>query len=204
MVHDDAIEASVNARFEAEQVPFLAALVGQPSCSREPEDVEAAARLLDARAVALGLTTRRVPDPEGRYADHRVYATEATGERPSLALVGHVDTVFPRSLGFFGFERDGDTAHGPGVLDMKSGLSSVFFALEAVREVVGLDFPLRVVINSDEEVGSPSSHGLFDELAPSLTAALVFEAGRARDEIVTCRKGTGSFEIVARDRKSVV
>lgn len=199
---DEAIEQAVNARFDTEQVPFLDALVSQPSCSREPEDVEAAAQLLDARADALGLVTRRVPDPEVRYADHRVYSTPATQQSKSLALVGHVDTVFPRSLGFFGFRREGDTVFGPGVLDMKSGLSSIFFALEALRDVAGLEFPLRVVINSDEEVGSPSSHALFAELAPSLTAALVFEAGRARDELVTSRKGTGAFEIVARGRSA--
>ncbi len=197
---DEALERVVNARFEPEQVPFFEALVAQPSCSREPEDVEAAARLLDARAEALGLARSLHPDPDGVYADHRVYATPATGDGPSLALVGHVDTVFPRSLGFLGFDRDGDEARGPGVLDMKSGLSSMFGALEAIAEVAGSLPPLRVVINTDEEVGSPSSHPLFAAIAPRLTGALVFEAGRARDEIVTARKGTGSFTIVAHGR----
>lgn len=199
---DEALGRAVEARFESEQVPFLARLVEQPSCSREPEDVELAAKILDERAEGLGLRTTRLPDPDGFYADHRLYQTEGTGpDDASLGLVGHVDTVFPREMGFFGFERDGDTAHGPGVLDMKSGLSSIFFALEAVREVTGgLSFPLRVIVNSDEEVGSRSSHAHFGRLAPSLREALVFEAGRARDEIVIRRKGTGSFQIIARGR----
>ncbi|MGE0787338.1 MAG: M20/M25/M40 family metallo-hydrolase [Sandaracinaceae bacterium] len=196
---DLALERSVNGRFEAGQVAFLERLVAQPSCSREPDDVEAAAQLVEEKAASLGLACLRVPDPEGRHADHRVLASGIDApDRESLALVGHVDTVFPRSLGFFGFRREGTTAMGPGVLDMKSGLSSIFFALEALRDVMGeLPLPVRVIVNSDEEVGSPSSAPLFARLAPHLSSALVFEAGRDGDEIVVARKGAGAYELRA-------
>ncbi|MCZ7678255.1 MAG: peptidase dimerization domain-containing protein [Sandaracinaceae bacterium] len=50
---------------------------------------------------------------------------------------------------------------------------------------------------SDEEVGSPSSVGLYRELAPGTEAALVFEAGRSGDAVVTRRKGGAVFELVA-------
>lgn len=191
------------AAFEGAQVPFLKALVEQPSCTREPEDVEAAARIVDETAARLGLERRVVPDPEGRFASHRVYSTPAAGEGRALALVGHVDTVFPRSMGFAGFTRDGDVARGPGVLDMKSGLSSILFALAAVREVSPRAFArlrVRFVCVTDEEVGSPSSAALYRELAPQLDAALVFEAGRTGDGIVTRRKGGAVFEIEARGK----
>jgi len=193
------LHQSVDRGFEAEQVPFLKRLVETPSCSREREDVEAAARVLDEQADALGLSIERVPDPTGVYADHRVYVTPAGESAPRcLALVGHVDTVFPRSMGFFGFERDGDVARGPGVLDMKSGLSSIFFALAAQPDPLAV--PVRVVINSDEEVGSPSSAPLFERVSARTTEALVFEAGRAEDALITCRKGAGGFTATARGR----
>ncbi|MCB9596760.1 MAG: M20/M25/M40 family metallo-hydrolase [Sandaracinaceae bacterium] len=186
-------------RFEGEQVPLLARLVDAPSCSREASDVEVAATILDGEATRLGLSIERVPDPEGRYADHRVYATEAaSGDARALALVGHVDTVFPRSAGFFGFRRDGDDAFGPGVLDMKSGLTSIFTALSTLEDLAS--FPVRVIVVSDEEVGSPSSRALYDRLAPHVSAALVFEHGRAGDAIVTARKGTAAFGIRATGR----
>ena len=199
-----AVAVAVTERFESYQVPFLARLVEQPSCTREPEDVEAAARIVDEQAESIGLVRRLHPDPDGHFADHRTYTMpRACGEEPAIALVGHVDTVFPRSLGFFGFRRDGDVAHGPGALDMKSGLSAILFALDAVKRASPDTFRellVRFVCNTDEEVGSPSSRALFQRLAPHTTEALVLEAGREADRIVTCRKGGAVFRIEARGR----
>ena len=203
----DAVERAVEANFEAHQVPWMRRLVEQPSHTLAKDDVEAAARMLDETAASLGLSTRRVPDPGGEYADHRVFATPAAGEADRTpALVGHVDTVFPRSLGFVDYRRDdgpegpgtGDVIRGPGVLDMKSGLSAMFFALRGLKEAAPALFEglrLRVIVVSDEEVGSPSSEALFAELAPRLSEALVFEAGRDEDRVVTARKGGGQLAV---------
>lgn len=161
--------------------------------------------MLDETAAGLGLSCTKYPDPDGVFADHRVFATAATTDEDATpALVGHVDTVFPRELGFLAFERspaDGDTIAGPGTLDMKSGLSVIFFALGALRKACPEGYgrlKVRVIINSDEEVGSPSSAPMLAMLAPKLTEALVFEAGRVEDQIVTARKGGGMFKITAR------
>ncbi len=201
----EALDAAVDAAFESEQLPFFARLVEQPSCSREPGDVEAAASILDELAEASGLSCERHPVADGAHADHRVYANAAGAGEGALLLVGHVDTVFPRALGFFGFERDGDLAKGPGVLDMKSGLSSIFFALRALRAVspeTAAALPLRILVNSDEEVGSPSSRPLIEREAERARAALVFEAGRDQDRIVTRRKGTAFFRVEASGRSA--
>jgi glutamate carboxypeptidase len=196
----------VDEAFESEQVPWLRRLVEQPSHTWARDDVEAAASMIDERAEALELRCRRVPDESGRFADHRVYESAGTGPQTrALALVGHVDTVFPRSMGFLAFTRDetGDVIRGPGVLDMKSGLSAVLFALRAARRVVGdrvHRMPLRFVCNTDEEVGSPSSAALFEALAPLTTEALVFEGGRDEDRVITQRKGGATFTIRVRGR----
>ncbi len=207
-----AVLDAVDAAFEPEQVPWVRRLVDQPSFTGARDDVEAAAAIVDAQADAVGLRCQRVPDPTATWADHRIYTTPATTDTtPSLALVGHVDTVFPRSAGFLHFVRDdgpdgpdtGDVIRGPGVLDMKSGLSVILFAIAAVRRAAPAAFaslPLRFVCNSDEEVGSPSSEPMFKALAERLTAALVFEAGRDRDLVVTARKGGGMFEMTVHGR----
>ena len=200
----ERVADAVRERFESHQIPFFTRLVEQASCTREPEDVEAAARIVDEQAADVGLERRLHPDPSGVYADHRVYEMPAacSGERACL-LVGHVDTVFPRSLGFFGLRRDGDTVYGPGVLDMKSGLSAILFALAAVKRASPDTFRelrVRFACNTDEEVGSPSSRSIYEELARSTTEALVFEAGRAEDRIVTRRKGGAVFRIEASGR----
>jgi len=197
-----ALDGAVDASLERAQIPLLAALVEQSSCSREPDDVEAAFSILDAAALATGLSIARSPDPTGVVAAHRVYASPAcTPASRALALVGHIDTVFPRAMGFSGFRREGDVLRGPGVLDMKSGLSAMLFAYDALRTTWpegARDLPLRLVVVSDEEIGSPSSRALFASLAPRTSAALVFEAGREQDRIVTRRKGGGLYAIEAR------
>ncbi len=194
-----ALRGAVDEAFESVQVPWLAAVVNQPSHTYARADVEAAAALVDAQARELGLVRTLHPDPDGKFADHRVYATPATGaDDRALALVGHIDTVFPRALGFLEFRRDGDSVFGPGVLDMKSGISSVLFALRALRSAAPDIFAAlraRVVVVSDEVVGSPSSHALYDALASKTTAGLVFESGRKQDLIVTARKGGGVYTI---------
>ncbi len=196
-----ALVRAVDEQFEAAQVAWLRRVVDQPSHTYARADVEAAASIVDDQAASLGLIIEKVPDPDGKFADHRIYSTPATAaDDRAVALVGHIDTVFPRKLGFLEFQRDGDAIRGPGVLDMKSGISEVLFALDALRRAapdVYAGLRARVVIVSDEEVGSPSSHALYRRLAPLTTAGLVFESGRKLDRIVTARKGGGVYTITA-------
>lgn len=144
---------------------------------------------------ARGLASTRIPST--RFADHLVFRSEGKKGDP-IALIGHLDTVFPPGT-FEGYRTDGDLRRGPGVLDMKGGLVVVAFALRALAEVVGLDAiaPLRVVIVSDEEVGSPEGQKVIQDAIAGARDALVFEAGRKADLIVTRRKGTGAMTAVA-------
>jgi glutamate carboxypeptidase len=118
-----------------------------------------------------------------RFADHLVFRSRPNQpNRTALALVGHLDTVFPPGT-FEGYRRDGSLACGPGVLDMKGGLVVIAFAVQAIAATVGLDAvaPLRIVIVSDEEVGSPEGHGVIAAAIAGSSGCLVFEAGRAAD-----------------------
>jgi glutamate carboxypeptidase len=140
--------------------------------------------------------------PSDRYADHLVFRSRsAMPNKGAVALVGHLDTVFPPGT-FEGYRRDGDLARGPGVLDMKGGLVVAAFALKALVATGGLDavVPVRLVIVSDEEVGSPEGQGVIAAAVTGSSAALVFEAGRKGDAIITRRKGTGGMTAVAHGR----
>jgi len=137
--------------------------------------------------------------PSTRYADHLVFSSASKLEgRAPIALVGHLDTVFPPDT-FEGYRRDGDVARGPGVLDMKGGLVLVAFALRALAENGGLAkvAPLRLVIVADEEIGSPEGQGIIQEAIAGAAQCLVFEAGRKADAIITRRKGTGAVMATA-------
>lgn len=149
----------------------------------------------DLFAIA-GLSCETIPS--GRFADHLVFRSAGRPGAAPIALVGHLDTVFPPGT-FEDYVHEDALARGPGVLDMKGGLVVIAFALRAVAETVGLDAvpPIRLVIVADEEVGSPEGQPIIARATEGASAALVFEAGRKGDAIITRRKGTGSVKAVA-------
>lgn len=177
----------------------LAALVEHNSFSGNREGGQRVVRLLEDIFTMPGLVAERVPSE--RFADHLVFRSEGKAGVAPLALIGHLDTVFPPGV-FEGYHVEGNLRRGPGVLDMKGGLIVIAWALKAVATSVGLAniAPLRIVIVSDEEVGSPEGAPLIRNVIEGCSAALVFESGRATDAIVTERKGTGFATAKAIDK----
>ncbi|HEX8539899.1 MAG TPA: M20 family metallopeptidase [Cystobacter sp.] len=177
----------------------LAALVEVNSWTENPEGGRRVGALLREQFAIPGLAAEVVPSQ--RYADHLVFRSEGRpGARP-LALVGHLDTVFPPGK-FEGYRREGSLRRGPGVLDMKGGLVVIAWALKALAATGGLARlpPLRLVVVSDEEVGSPEGVGVIRKAIAGAEACLVFESGRAGDAIITRRKGTGMAVATARGK----
>jgi len=122
---------------------------------------------------------------------------------PWQMLVGHCDTVWPiGTIRKLPVRVEGEAVLGPGVLDMKGGLVQMIFALRALREL-GLRpaADCVVVINSDEEIGSPDSTPLIRRLARRAVRAFVLEPafGRA-GKLKTARKASGGFEIIITGR----
>ncbi len=135
-----------------------------------------------------------------RYGEHLFFSGGGGAGAGGVMLVGHLDTVFPAEV-FAGYRVDGGLARGPGVLDMKGGLVVVVFALRALREADLLpQIALTFAVVSDEEVGSPDSAPHLRARARGASCALVFEAGRAGDAVITRRKGVGRVTVVATGR----
>lgn len=175
----------------------LAELVEVNSFTENVEGGRKVGDMLEELYDIEGLETRRIPST--KFADHLVISSAwTTAGRSPIALVGHLDTVFPPGT-FEGFKRDGDLARGPGVLDMKGGLVVVAWALKALAETGALQqLPgLRLVIVADEEVGSPEGQEVITTSIAGARGALVFEAGRKNDLIITRRKGTGAVTAIA-------
>src|SRR5580704_17464093 len=156
----------------------LGPLVETNSYTENPEGGRKLGTLLGDLFAIEGLdSTVRTSE---RFADHLVFRTHPQiPNRHAVALVGHLDTVFPPGT-FEGYRLDGDRVRDPGVLDMKGGLVVIAFALRALAATGGLDtiVPLRIVIVSDEEVGSPEGQGIIAATITGASACLVFEAGR--------------------------
>jgi glutamate carboxypeptidase len=195
------------AKWLSEQAkPMETAVAELVSINSFTENVEGGAqvgRLLEDLFKIDGLACQRVASTTGKFADHLVFGSTfeprpADASRGPIAMVGHLDTVFPPGM-FEGFKRDGDLARGPGVLDMKGGLVVVAWALKALARAGVLPrLPgVRVVVVSDEEVGSPEGQAIIRDAIKGAQSALVFESGRKNDLIITRRKGTGSLLVTA-------
>lgn len=132
----------------------------------------------------------------GAYGDSFAATIRGSGER-AISLLVHLDTVFPTGTASERpFSIDGGRARGPGVCDMKAGILSAVYAVDALR-ALGFDRfgSLRLIATSDEEVGAPSSRTFLEEQASGSAAALVMEAGRENGDIVGQRKGGGFFRL---------
>jgi glutamate carboxypeptidase len=129
----------------------------------------------------------------GKHGDIKVYNFAGVGE--PVLLLCHYDTVWPLgTLADWPFTVDGDRATGPGIFDMKSGLVHAVWALRAL-DAAGLPRPaVRLVLNGDEEIGSPASRPVIEEAAAGTRATLVFEAS-ADGAVKTARKGVGLFKV---------
>jgi glutamate carboxypeptidase len=175
---------------------MLVPLVEVNSFTENAEGGRKVGQLLREQWKLPGLTAEVVKST--RYADHLVFRSGGDARLAPVALVGHLDTVFPPGK-FEGYRVDGELRRGPGTLDMKGGLVVMGAALRALAETGGLERlpPLRIVVVSDEEVGSPEGQGVIRSACAGCAAALVLESGRAGDAIITRRKGTGAMEAAA-------
>jgi glutamate carboxypeptidase len=122
-----------------------------------------------------------------------------------LLFTGHMDTVFGLDHAFqeSRWLEDG-VLNGPGVADMKGGIAVMLAALKAVeRSSLADRFGYEVVINSDEEVGSPASAALLARSAQGKTAALTYEPAALPDgTLAGARPGSGNFSIVVHGRSA--
>ena len=116
-----------------------------------------------------------------------------------LLLTGHMDTVFAVDHPFQDQKwlEDG-VLNGPGVADMKGGISVMLAALIAAESSeVFQHVGYQVLINSDEETGSASSAKLIEALAKGKLAALTYEPSALPDgTLAGARPGSGNFSII--------
>jgi glutamate carboxypeptidase len=116
----------------------------------------------------------------------------------------HYDTVYGIDHPFQHLRRvDDRTLIGPGVADAKGGLCVLLIALEAFeRSPMASKLGWEVLINPDEELGSPGSSPLLAECAKRNQVGMVFEPALADGSLVGERKGSGNFTVVIRGRSA--
>jgi glutamate carboxypeptidase len=161
----------------------------------------------DIESVRLQPSQRVKPDGELVNVEHG--ASIRVRVRPQapiqVALTGHYDTVFPATHPFQKPWREGDALRGPGVADMKGGLSLMLAALQAFEALPGQRrVGYEVLMSPDEEVGSPASAPLLAELGARAQLGLTYEPALADGALVDARKGSGNFSLAFKGRAAHV
>jgi glutamate carboxypeptidase len=114
--------------------------------------------------------------------------------RKPILLLGHLDTVWPLgTLRTMSWRVNDGRFYGPGVLDMKSGVVMALAAIRAIAQL-GVSRPITLLLNPDEEVGSPVSRPITERLALASQCVLVLEAAQGL-ACKTARKGVGDYHL---------
>jgi glutamate carboxypeptidase len=193
---------------EAKQSSIIALLRELVECESPSDDPAAVNRFVNLLANRIEDTAAVRALPGGRFGNHLRCEFRLPGPKHKggqILVLAHSDTVWPLgTLAKMPFRQERGRLWGPGVLDMKSGIA---FFLYAVRTLRVLEVPVArnvvLLVNSDEEVGSPSSRRFTEEAARESTVVLVLEPGEGlKGKIKTARKGVGNYTVTVKGRAS--
>jgi len=171
----------------------LRELVQQESPSEDPQAVNAAMALAERWSKEQGARIKRHKRVKFGDVLELRFGPSQSKQKPVL-LLGHLDTVWPiGTLKKMPWRKADGRFWGPGVLDMKAGVVMALAALETLREM-NLSRPVTLLLNSDEEVGSPISRPITERLALESSAVLVLEPAQGL-AYKTARKGVGQYHV---------
>lgn len=148
----------------------------------------------------MGFSIRRVSYEK---CGDTIIAERGDMTKPFVILMGHMDTVFfkgePERRPFT--IKDGK-AYGPGVLDMKGGVTILLSTLQALEAAGVSDFPVKVILDADEEPAHCFSDApeVIRKEAVGAKCAFNFETGFTDNSLVVQRKGCWRFFVEAYGR----
>jgi len=165
------------------------------------EGVRKVGQLFRKEFDAMGFTTEWVSLPDTLNRAGHLVAFRKGKKGKKLFLIGHLDTVFEKSMAVGPFTRLTDsTATGQGVNDMKGGDVMIIAGLKALY-AQGLldDTNITVYLTGDEEsAGKPTSISRKDfiERAKECEVALGYETAQSFDIAATARRGASGWHLI--------
>ena len=181
----------------ADQSEWLFATLRHLVEIESPTDDKAAVNKAMAFAEALagklgGRTKRHKQKGFGDVLELRFGPARST--RKPILLLGHLDTVWPvGTLKTMPWREADGRIYGPGVLDMKAGVIMALATICALQQLK-ISRPITLLLNSEEEVGSPISRSITERLALASSAVLVLEPAQGL-ACKTARKGIADYRL---------
>jgi acetylornithine deacetylase/succinyl-diaminopimelate desuccinylase-like protein len=191
-------------------IKTLKALVSCPSVGADPamaSGMEDARQIVEARLDAMGFQNRQRLTPTDGSGQPAIYAErlDAPG-KPTLLVYAHYDVQPSDPLDkwdtppFEAVERDG-RLYGRGISDDKGPMMIALDTLAAFVAVEGqLPINVKLLIEGEEETGSPSLPGILEAHRGPLSADAVLSAdgARWRSDLVALNvgsRGNAGFEV---------
>jgi glutamate carboxypeptidase len=142
--------------------------------------------LIAQRIAALGFAVERLPGRDN-LGDMLRCRRPGTSNGPGILMIAHADTVHPVGTlaSKLPIRREGDKCFGPAIYDMKGGTVIALAALKAVFAAGKCKLPITIIINPDEEIGSPTSRELVESEARHHKYVLVPEPAKGEQGDVT-------------------
>ncbi|WP_461102304.1 M20/M25/M40 family metallo-hydrolase [Spirosoma koreense] len=199
---ESSLMASVKKHLP-ETEAFLEKVVNINSGTLNKEGVRTVGKLMSDEFDKLGFKTEWVTLPDSLNRAGHLVATRQGKKGKKLFLIGHLDTVFEKSLPMEPFRRINDTtASGQGVNDMKGGDVVIIAALKALHEQKLLDdTSITVYFTGDEESsGGPESRRDFIDRARQCDLALGFESAQGLSSVTTGRRGSSGWTLNVKAR----
>lgn len=153
---------------------------------------------------SVGQDIRRFLEPLGfkvRFHEYEKAGNMLVAEygdmtKPFVILTGHMDTVFADGTAAERpFTVQDGRVTGPGVLDMKGGITVMLYAVKTLLESGWNRYPLKIILAGDEEVGHGWSDAAQDYRKEARGALMAFnyETGFIDNGIVLERKGCAQY-----------
>jgi glutamate carboxypeptidase len=187
---------------QGEMLQLLKHMVEIESPSDDKAAVDRMGAFLGQVFERLGGKVTFYPQQEAGNHLKAEFAGGAAG-KPVL-LLGHFDTVWQMgTLAKMPFRIQDGRAFGPGVYDMKAGITMMIFALRALKAAGVAHRPVTILLDTDEEVGSTTGRPVVEATAKECEAVLVLEPSQGpKGHLKTSRKGVGDITIRVRGRAS--
>ena len=180
-----------------EALDFMRALTLSESPSTEPTtQLHVREQICDALS-DVDYSAIRIP---GKSSGGMLYARpyRKIPERSAQMMMGHYDTVWPvGTLDKMPVEIDGNIMRGPGLYDMKAGITQAIFALKTLKQLnLKPDLTPVIFLNSDEEIGSLESTRYIRRLAKCVDRVFVLEPSMGpAGKLKTSRKAVARYRI---------
>lgn len=133
---------------------------------------------------------------EYEKAGNMLVAEYGDASKPFIVLTGHMDTVFgdgtaaarPFTI------KDGKVT-GPGVLDMKGGVTILLYAVRFLLEAGYNRYRIKIILAGDEEVahGNSTASADYEKEAKGAVMGFNLETGCVDNSVVIERKGVAQY-----------